>query len=134
MSEPITHAEKIAWMKQYATKYGFRLALKGEVGFFRECVGIIGPNDCFPDYGPEAYEGVPENAYHKHDCVAVLGRGEAAEAQLYEWLRWFDERGYIPVCRVDMTYDHGYLAELTGDFRRSWMTQDPLDRGYRDLI
>jgi hypothetical protein len=27
--------------------------------------------------------------------VAVLGRGEQAEAQLYDWLRWFDENGFV---------------------------------------
>ena len=32
--------------------------------------------------------------YHKHPCVAVLGRGEDAESQLYEWLMWFDANGF----------------------------------------
>ena len=67
---------------------------EGECGFFRECVGLIGRNGCYVDYniidpndkvliGPdpkfydERFEDIaPEDAYHKHDCVAVLGRGE----------------------------------------------------------
>ena len=36
----------------------------------------------------------PEDAYHKHDCMAVLGRGDEALAQLYQWVKWADEHGY----------------------------------------
>lgn len=101
----MTHEEKVQWMIQWAHKNKVRLELEGEVGFGRECVGIL-CGDNFPDY--EWYNGddyskradnngkvwTPEDAYHKHTCVAVLGRGEPAEAQLYEWLKWFDDNGF----------------------------------------
>lgn len=105
----MTHAEKIKWMKQWCERNGARLELVGECGFGRECVGVV----ClgvYPDYtwrdndstSENYYERIdpngdvftPADAYHKHDCVAVLGRGEYAEAQLYDWLKWFEENGF----------------------------------------
>lgn len=97
--------EKIQWMATWAAKNGLQLVLEGECGFGRECVGVsVGGN--YPDYewyDDETYNRednngkvwTPEDAYHKHPCVAVLGRGENAEGQLYEWLKWFDENGFV---------------------------------------
>lgn len=98
------HKDKIAWMALWAANNSCTLELNGEVGFGRECVGITMSGN-YPDYQwhDEEYNPqngdiwVPENAYHKHECVAVLGRGEEAEAQLYDWLKWFDDNGYRPV-------------------------------------
>jgi hypothetical protein len=109
----ITHDEKLLWMLKYCKRNNVTLELQGECGIGRECVGIIA-HSTFPDYewytpyDPNSkgwYDGikrldsngdvwVPENAYHKHPCVAVLGRGEKAEAQLYEWLMWFDDNNF----------------------------------------
>lgn len=102
----MTHEEKLSWMALWAAKNGLQLQLKGECGFGRECVGITTEGH-YPDYewyGDEEddYERkdkngkvwTPENAYHKHPCVAVLGRGEGAESELYEWLKWFDENNF----------------------------------------
>ena len=100
----MTHQEKINWMIMWAHKNKVVLDLEGSCGFGRECVGIL-RNDKYPDYmwydkdwQREDNNGdvwTPEDAYHKHDCVAVLGRGEAAEDQLYQWLKWFDENGFV---------------------------------------
>lgn len=108
----MTHDEKITWMALWAVKNNCQLTLNGHVGFGRECVGIIADGN-YPDYAwyndeldREDKNGdvwCPTGAYHKHECVAVLGRGEIAEAQLYEWLRWFDrnnfkiETGSLPI-------------------------------------
>lgn len=99
----MTREQKIEWMAIWAAKNGFQLQLEGFVGFGRECVGVSA-FDAYPDYhwyNEETREEddngdvwTPEDAYHKHTCVAVLGRGEAAEAQLYEWLRWFDANNF----------------------------------------
>jgi hypothetical protein len=69
----------------------------------RECVGILKSGN-YPDYAwyDKDYEQIdkngdvwtPEDAYHKHPCVAVLGRGKGAEAQLFDWLKWFDENNF----------------------------------------
>lgn len=99
------HQDKINWMAQYAAKHGVALTLQGECGFGRECVGIL-VGDSYPDYewtDEETWDRIdnngdvwtPDDAYHKHPCVAVLGRGEKAESQLYEWLKWFDDNGFV---------------------------------------
>lgn len=99
----LTHADKIEWMHRWAVSNKAQLVLEGEVGFSRECVGLS-TGDKYPDYEwyNDDYDRIddngevwtPEDAYHKHPCVAVLGRGVDAEAQLYEWLKWFDSNGF----------------------------------------
>lgn len=97
--------EKIDWMKKWCKEQGLTLQLEGECGFGRECVGVISPKgDCYPDYlwYDDDYNEIsgnypvwtPERAYHKHECVAVLGRDEESISQLYEWLKWFDKNGF----------------------------------------
>ena len=99
----ITHKNKIEWMAIWAAKNGLQLILKGECGFGRKCVGVS-VDGHYPDY--EWYDNeynqidkngdvwIPKDAYHKHPCVAVLGRGKEAESQLYDWLKWFDDNGF----------------------------------------
>ncbi len=105
------HEEKIEWMAVWAVRNQCQLDLEGECGLGRECVGILRAG-VYPDYhwrDPKTYERTdsngevwtPPDAYHKHECVAVLGGGEPAEAQLYDWLRWFDERGFTVTYTVD---------------------------------
>jgi hypothetical protein len=99
----MTHQEKIEWMEAYANKNEVTLELEGECGLWRECVGILKSGN-YPDYAwyDKDYEQIdkngdvwtPEDAYHKHPCVAVLGRGKGAEAQLFDWLKWFDENNF----------------------------------------
>lgn len=98
------HEEKVQWMAMFAARNRATLDLEGECGFGRECVGLL-VNCIYPDYAwfDSNYERIdnngdvwcPEHAYHKHDCVAVLGRGVEAEAELYEWLKWFDDNGFV---------------------------------------
>lgn len=95
--------EKIEWMAVWAAKNNLQLCLEGEVGFGRPCVGVATEGH-YPDYiwhndnwEREDNNGevwTPADAYHKHPCVAVLGHGEEAEAQLFEWLQWFDQNGF----------------------------------------
>jgi hypothetical protein len=102
----MTHEERIAYMTDWCAKHSLTLTLEGECGFGRECVGVLASNDCYPDYEWRDYDTTyerldnngdvwtPDDAYHKHPCVAVLGRGENAEEQLYEWLKWFDDNNF----------------------------------------
>lgn len=94
----------VVWLTDWATANGCTLSLRGEVGFGRECVGIL-REGAYPDYewdDPHTYRRIdlngevwtPEDAYHKHPCVAVLGTSEAAVEQLYEWGQWFDSNGF----------------------------------------
>lgn len=97
------HKEKIDFMIKWCHKNKVRLELEGKCGFGRECVGITSEGT-YPDYqwDNDDYERIdnngdvwiPEDAYHKHTCVAVLGRGENAESQLYDWIKWFDHNNF----------------------------------------
>lgn len=99
----MTHEDKITWMALWASKNRVTLDLAGSVGFGRDCVGVVS-HGTYPDYiwydedynriDPNGEVWCPENAYHKHTCVAVLGHGEKSEAQLYDWLKWFDDNGF----------------------------------------
>lgn len=100
----MTHKQKLTWMAEFAMRNKAAITLEGECGFGRECVGLL-VSGTYPDYewydedynnaDPNGEVWTPKNAYHKHPCVAVLGRGEEAEAQLYEWLKWFDDNGFV---------------------------------------
>lgn len=100
----MTHQEKVQWMAVWAARNGLQLDLAGEVGLGRECVGVAseGSYADYEWYCEKTWERAdsngevwtPKDAYHKHPCVAVLGRGEEAEAQLYDWLQWFDSKGF----------------------------------------
>lgn len=104
----MTHDEKLLWMTKWARDHDMTLTLTGQCGFGRECIGIE-IEDHYPDYhwyeedpkkgfaqlDQNGHVWTPPDAYHKHECVAVLGRGEKAEAQLYDWLKWFDDNGFV---------------------------------------
>jgi hypothetical protein len=99
----LTHEEKIQWMAVWAVRNKLQLNLEGECGFGRECVGVSADGN-YPKYlwydsnwdrlDPNGEVWTPPDAYHKSPCVAVLRRGEEAEGQLYDWLRWFDDNGF----------------------------------------
>ena len=73
------HDEKIKWMTEWAKKNNVTLTLKGECGLGQKCVGIIAENNNHhPTSSPQ-----PD--------IAVLGWGEEAESQFYEWLKWFND-------------------------------------------
>ena len=102
----MTHEEKIFWMQEWCYKNNLALALEATCGLFRPCVGVLHAcEEVFPDYmwydddynriDNNGEVWVPQDAYHNHPCVAVLGRGVEAEEQLYEWLKWFDENNFV---------------------------------------
>jgi hypothetical protein len=121
MTDTTTRAEQIVYLTDWAARYGTTLQIAGEVGFGRECTGILKGSayiDTADVKDREAYrEGgdwwEPEDAYHKHDCLAVLGHGEEALDQLYQWVKWLDGHGYgveevyrEPTSNVDLAF-HG---------------------------
>ena len=124
-NKELTHDAKLLWMLKYCKRNNVTLELLGECGLGRPCVGII-TYDTFPDYWwtNNEYERLdnngdvwqPKDAYHKHPCVAVLGRGEEAEAQLYEWLVWFDNNNFkIEVTLIpkeELTEGDKFLGQL----------------------
>lgn len=122
----LTTEQCIEVIKAFADKHNIQYELEGEVGFGRECVGFLkGENyvDYNPICGPD-YEYVldfyderlsnitPENAYHKHDCLAVLGRGEQSIQQLAEWVVKLEELG-VEIAQYRTGYT-GIQAMISG--------------------
>ena len=137
----MTHEEKIQWMALWAVRNKCALNLEGECGFGRECVGILA-DDKYPDYAwydeQGSYERLdangdvwtPADAYHKHPCVAVLGRGQEAEAQLYDWLKWFEGNGFgLETGAAKMDPKLGMIGILLGKHTYARMVKQPLNGG-----
>lgn len=114
MSEP-GRDEQIVYLTEWAARNGATLALKGQVGFGRDATGIM-VGDHYPDTDVQ-YKAAewwePEDSYHKHDCLCVLGHGDGPLRQLYDWVRWLDEHGYVireeprqPESQIDLIF-HG---------------------------
>ena len=126
--------ERLSWMATWAAVNGLKLELEGECGLGRECVGVTA-GEIYPDYewwSKEDYERIdnngevwtPPDAYHKHPCVAVLGRGEEAERQLFDWLKWFDENGFkLETGDQDVDPDLGVVGFLMGKHRFARMVK-----------
>lgn len=120
-------------LEKFAKKHGIFLVRKGEVGFGRPCVGFISSdesayvdyNACvYPDFNPafpndDQYSPPREveDAYHKHDCLAVLVYGDdynKALHQLLIWVRDIENRnGYVVKYR---NYATGFKQLLVGDY------------------
>ena len=103
--KPETREAQIVYLTEWAARYRCSLQLNGEVGFGRDCVGILKDShyiDTADIKGETAYNfnsepyswWEPEDSYHKHDRLAVLGHGDEPLAQLYEWVKWLDGHGY----------------------------------------
>jgi hypothetical protein len=104
-TELASREAQIVYITEWAARYQCSLQLNGQVGFGRDCVGVlkggtyIDTQDIKNEttYNHESGPGSwwePEDSYHKHDCLAVLGHGEGALEQLYRWVKWLDEHGY----------------------------------------
>jgi hypothetical protein len=91
-------------IQEFANRWKLIFEDEGEVGIGRSCVGLLSRHTSYIDYNPhsrapdtdyepmpEFYDSrlcdiIPEDAYHKHDCLAVLGHGENAIRQLSDWV------------------------------------------------
>lgn len=96
-------------IQEFANRFKLIFEDEGECGFGGECVGLTNGNN-WVSYNPihsETYENIegfyderfydiaPEDAYRKHTCLAVLGRGENAIRQLSEWVDRLNELGAV---------------------------------------
>lgn len=115
-------------IQEFANKHELVFEDEGEVGFGRECVGLLN-GDNYVDYNPmnsvdydyidsfydERFNDItPPDAYHKHTCIAVLGRGEDAIRQLSDWVDKLNEIG-VKVDRYP-TGATGVQAMISGVF------------------
>lgn len=100
------HKENI---QEFANRFKLIFEEKGECGFGRDCVGLTNGSN-YVDYNPTSepnyeyvkefyderfFDIVPENAYHKHNCLAVLGHGESSIIELSEWIDKLNELGAV---------------------------------------
>ena len=104
-----TIEEHKANIQEFANKFKLIFEDDGEVGFGRKCVGLTNGNNYidynptqFPDYDyveefydERLFDIIPENAYHKHNCLAVLGNEETSIIQLSEWIDKLKELGAV---------------------------------------
>jgi hypothetical protein len=96
-------------IQEYANRFKLIFEDEGECGFGRECVGLTSGTN-WVDYNPtddstgeeikgfydeRFYEIKPPDAYYKHDCIAVLGRGDDAIKQLSDWVDKLNELGAV---------------------------------------
>jgi hypothetical protein len=92
-------------IQNFANKHSLIFEEEGECGFGRECVGLLKKSNYveynpFEDHGyvegfydERFYDICPPDAYHKHNCLAVLGRGDDAIRQLSDWVDKLNEIG-----------------------------------------
>jgi aminoglycoside phosphotransferase family enzyme len=119
MKNEITKAREN--LQRFANKHKIVFEDKGEVGFGRECVGFL-HGDNYIDYNPtdhENYEPIwgndirllpPEetpNAYHKHDCLAVLVHGDYDKAilELNAWINNLEKQGEVYIQEYETKAD-----------------------------
>ena len=122
----VEDARKIC--QDFANRHKVIFDDEGECGFGRECVGFredggwIDHNPCSSsgDYEkiagfdcPDAYAPDDVNSYHKHDCLAVLGRGDEAVIGLARWVQKMEAAGEVKLSRY-ATGATGLQAMLTG--------------------
>lgn len=93
------HPGKLAMMTEWAGRFGATIQSRGEVGFGRPCVGVVygqsyvdlSNNDYMGDYQCVPTPDGVEDAYHKHECMAVLVHEDdydRALEQLCLWIEW----------------------------------------------
>lgn len=112
----MTVTEQIQYLREFAHSLGCEIVTEGTVGFNRPCVGIIDAQiGQYVDYNPVDYDSFFESgdstvdnyfyfgynslleppaevidAYHKHDCFAVLtNKADTVNSigQLYLWVK-----------------------------------------------
>lgn len=116
--------EQLGGMVRWAGNRGAQVVLRGEIGFGRPCVGITfegGYLDFAWTWSEHTEsvvafeEAMPEDAYHKHPCLAVLVHNEdydEALAQLYKWYEFLVDNNWR-IVTADMP--SGTLAGLLGE-------------------
>ena len=118
-------------IQEFANKHKIVFDDEGECGLGRMCVGLRDGHNWI-DYNPihgQTYENIkevynkklydisPAKAYHKHHCLAVLGRDEESIIQLSEWV---DELKKLNVTIVDFeTGADRFQAMFTGFIRKA---------------
>jgi hypothetical protein len=121
--------EAVLICEGFAKKHDIKFERKGECGFGRDCVGFLnkaGTN--YIDFNPTdhgnyepikglqceaCYPPPTVKAYHKHDCLAVLGHEDSAIIQLATWVQSMEKAGDVRVVEYP-TGANGLQAVISG--------------------
>jgi hypothetical protein len=109
-------AARIKAAMRWAEAQGCTLQFEGEVGIGRECVGLV-RNESYVDL--DDYGWPPDSvtdAYHKHDCVCVLGRGDGPVDQLLDWIEYLQSEN-LTVRDTERVINHPIERLLFGSTR-----------------
>jgi hypothetical protein len=108
----MTYQEAKEICEKFALKHKVIFDEEGECGFGRDCVGFSSgggwidhnPYNRGGDYEPiekfacgAAQPPPGVNAYHKHDCLAVLEHGEESVIQLAQWVKHMEAAGEVKI-------------------------------------
>ncbi len=133
--------EVIKKLNDFAIRHKVILQENGTCGFGRPCVGFE-LSDCYIDFNPNDCEDkIPKNkktregyikefycedffapkgveAYHKHDCLAVLfyeesGREEALR-QLLQWIENIESKHKVEIVKVENKFNNIIESMLKG--------------------
>lgn len=123
-------------LQRFANEHKVILEDKGEVGFGRPCIGFLhgtryvafNPRK-HPDYDhvwPKDERLCPPSrtadAYHKHDCLAILVHGDdydEALAQLNAWVEYLEAQGAVELVEYE-TGATGMQAIISGLFSHAF--------------
>lgn len=121
---------KLATMIDWCERNKVNLETQGEVGFGRPCVGVISGSS-YVQYDYDLGLEIPEDAYHKDDCLAVLVFDEdyhKALDQLYEWIVSIIEQDLKIERSIRKTWNEPGTAGATLEMLMSGTTQAKLVR------
>lgn len=119
--------------ESFALKHKVIFDEEGECGFGRECVGFRDGTKWI-DHNPYTYDDsytqikelacedcyAPEGvrSYHKHNCLAVLGRGDEAIIGLAKWVLKMESAGEVKIVEYE-TGATGMQALFSGIYSRA---------------
>lgn len=108
----MTHRTAKEICEKFALKHKVIFDEEGTCGFGRSCVGFSSGSG-WVDHNPRELSGVYAridelaceaanpplgvDAYHKHDCLAVLGLGSEPVIQLATWVRHMEAAGDVKI-------------------------------------
>lgn len=130
--EPIDEARMTCL--RFAREHNLTFTERGQVGFGRSCVGFTSGGH-YVDYNPHRSDGdyepikglyfedfpTVENAYHKHDCLAVLAYDDEYDKSvlaLAEWVAKMEARGPVAIVEYQTGAD-GLQAMISGTVGRA---------------
>ncbi len=114
-------------IQEFANQHKIIFDDEGDCGFGRECVGLrdgSGWIDFNPwnretfkpieKYSDDRFHAIaPKDAYHKHDCIAVLGRGEDVIRQLSDWVDGLRKLN-VKLIQIENKFDNMFEYMLKG--------------------